>query len=201
MTPVAAPGDPRLRRTVLFVCLANLAWFFVEFGVARGIGSVALFADSIDFLEDAAVNLLVFMALAWTPRQRARVGMLLAVLLLVPAAAALWTIGQKLLTPAPPEPWLLTGTAGGALVVNLSCALALARFRESSGSLGKAAFLSARNDAVANVAIIAAGILTVFWRSAWPDVLVGAGIAAINADAALAVWRAARREGSAPVRS
>lgn len=201
MTPAAAPDDPLLRRTVLFVCLANLAWFFVEFAVARGIGSVALFADSIDFLEDAAVNLLVFMALAWTLRQRARVGMVLAVLLLVPAVAAVWTIWEKVLAPAPPQPLLLTGTAAGALVVNLACALSLARFRDSGSSLSRAAFLSARNDAVANVAIIAAGLVTLVWRSGWPDILVGAGIAAINADAALEVWRAARREGHAPARS
>lgn len=190
-----------MRRTVLLVCLANLAWFFVEFGVARGIGSVALVADSIDFLEDAAVNLLVFMALAWTLRQRARVGLLLAFLLLVPAAAAVWTIWQKVLSPAPPQPLLLTGTALGALVVNLGCAMALARFRNSSGSLTRAAFLSARNDAVANVAIIAAGLVTLLWSSAWPDILVGACIVAINADAAVQVWRAARREGAAPARS
>jgi len=42
------------------------------------------------------------------------------------------------------------------------------------------------------VAIIAAGLVTAFvWHSAWPDLLVGFGIAALNADAARKVWRAA----------
>jgi Co/Zn/Cd efflux system component len=41
-----------LRRAVSVVALANLAYFFVEFAVARRIDSVSLFADSVDFLED-----------------------------------------------------------------------------------------------------------------------------------------------------
>jgi Co/Zn/Cd efflux system component len=86
----------------------------------------------------------------------------------------------------------------GALVINMSCALMLARHRHHGGSLTKAAFLSARNDALANVAIIAAGLVTVFVPSAWPDLVVGLGIAVMNADAAREVWQAAREEHRAP---
>jgi Co/Zn/Cd efflux system component len=60
----------------------------------------------------------------------------------------------------------------------------------------KAAFLSARNDVLANVAIILAGIATLWTASALPDLLVGLAIAAINADAAREVYGAARREAS-----
>ena len=55
-----------LRRTVLIVALLNFTYFGTEFAVALRIGSVSLFADSVDFLEDAFVNLLIFFALAWT---------------------------------------------------------------------------------------------------------------------------------------
>lgn len=186
--------DHSLRRVVLTVALANLAYFFVEFAVARGIGSVSLFADSIDFLEDTAVNLLIVIALGWSPKKRARVGMLLAGILLIPTLALLWTAWQKFNAPVPPEPWLLSATGLGALVVNLSCAFLLAKFRHHSGSLTRAAFLSARNDALANIAIIGAGLVTLQWLSGWPDLIVGLGIAVMNADAAKAVWHAARDE-------
>ncbi|WP_231873557.1 hypothetical protein [Acetobacter tropicalis] len=64
-----------------------------------------------------------------------------------------------------------------------------------AGSLTRAAFLSARNDVLANIAIIVAGLVTAFlWHAAWPDLLVGLGIAAMNADAAREVWQAARNE-------
>ena len=187
--------DPTLRRVVIAVAIANAAYFGVEFAVGITIGSVALFADSVDFLEDASVNLLIAVALGWSPRSRARLSMLLAVILLVPAMAGLWTAWQKLMLPTPPAPGPLTLAGAGALAVNLTCAFVLAKYRHHSGSLTKAAFLSARNDALANIAIIAAGAVTAYlWRSAWPDLLVGLGIAVMNADAAREIVEAARAE-------
>lgn len=78
------------------------------------------------------------------------------------------------------------------------CAFLLARFRIHSGSLTRAAFLSAPNDAMANVAIIAAGAVTAFvWRTAWPDLIVGIAVATMNVDAAREVWSTARKEHAA----
>lgn len=180
------------------VALLNLGYFGVEFAVALAIGSVALMADSVDFLEDAAINLLIVAALGWAAVQRARVGMALAAIILLPGLAALWTAWDKLWQPIAPEPLPLTLTGAGAFLVNLLCAFLLARYRTHRGSLTRAAFLSARNDVLANLAIIAAGLVTAFlWRSAWPDLVVGLGIAAVNADAAREVWQAARDEGRA----
>ena len=183
-----------LRRTVVAVALLNLAYFGVEFAVARAIGSVSLFADSIDFLEDASLNVLIAIALGWPARRRAALGSVLALILLVPGIATVVTAWQKLQLPVAPDPALLGATGLGALVVNLACALLLARVRGHAGSLSKAAFLSARNDAVANVAIVAAGAATAIVGNAWPDLVVGIGIAILNADAARDVWRAARAE-------
>jgi len=184
-----------LRRAVLIVALANITYFFVEFIVALHIGSVSLFADSADFLEDAAINLLIFIALAWSPKNRARTGMAMAFILLAPATAFVWSAWQQLLHMIPPAPLSLSLTGAGALAVNLSCALLLSKFRRHSGSLTQAAFLSARNDALANIAIIIAGLVTGYlWHSIWPDLLVGAAIGFMNLDVAREVWEAARRE-------
>ncbi|NKJ04324.1 cation diffusion facilitator family transporter [Rhizobium sp. SG741] len=189
--------DAGLRRTVLIVALLNLGYFGVEFAVALKIGSVSLFADSVDFLEDASVNLLIVLAMGWSLKARAKVGMALAGILLIPALAMVWALWSKFNTPVPPEPFALSMTGGGALLVNLSCAFMLARFRSHSGSLTRAAFLSARNDAFANVAIILTGLVTAYTLSVWPDVVVGIGIAIMNADAAREVWEAAREEHKA----
>ncbi len=192
---MAGAGDPGLRRTVGIVALLNGLYFGVEFAVALSIGSVSLFADSIDFLEDTSVNILILLALGWSVKARARVGMGLALILLAPGIATLVTAAQKFWTMTPPEPLPLSLAGGGALAINLFCAVLLARYRDHSGGLTKAAFLSARNDALANVAIIAAGLVTAFiWRSPWPDLAVGLGIAALNADAAREVFEAARKE-------
>lgn len=186
-----------LRSVVVIIALLNLAYFGVEFAVALSIGSASLIADAVDFLEDASVNLLIAFALGWSVVARARVGMALAGILLFPALGFIWVLWGKVGNPVPPEPFVLSVTGAGALFVNLVCASMLVRYRNHSGSLTKAAFLSARNDAYANVAIIAAGVATAFTLSIWPDIIVGLGIAAMNIDAAREVLFAARKERDA----
>lgn len=192
--PRASTDGAALRRAVRLVAILNLCYFGVEFSVALTIGSVSLFADSIDFLEDAAVNGLILVALGWSAHRRSLVGMALAVILLVPGIATLWTAWEKFSVLVPPDPSLLSLAGFGALVVNLFCAWLLVRFRAHSGSLTRAAFLSARNDALANIAIIAAGLITAATVSPWPDLVVGLGIFVMNLDAAREVYIAARRE-------
>ena len=186
-----------LRTVVIVVAMLNLAYFGVEFTAAAATGSVSLFADSIDFLEDASVNILIAFALRWSATSRARLGMALAGILLIPGLATLWTAWGKLMAPMPPAPLPLSLTGLGALAINLSCAFMLARFRAHSGSLTQAAFLSGRNDTVANLAIIATGFVTAYTHSGWADLFVGLGIAAINVDAAREIWSAARGEHTA----
>ena len=200
--PIDAPAlgdDARLRGTLWLVIALNVAFFIVEFSVAAKIGAVSLFADSIDFLEDTAMSVLVLAAMRLSPLTRARIGFALAGVLLLPVFAFLVTLGHKFTVAVPQTPaaapFALTGLA--ALAVNATCALLLARVRDAAGSLTRAAFLSARNDMAANLAIMAAAAVTARWPSIWPDIVVGLGIAALNADAAKEIWQAARREHGA----
>ena len=97
-----------LRRTVSWAAALNLSYFAVEFAVARHIGSVSLFADSIDFLEDAAVNFLIFIALAWTARKKPAVGTVSCILRVrVPPAV-------------PAGPAAMSGRAMSMIAVRLS---------------------------------------------------------------------------------
>ena len=126
--------DAGLRGAVRIVAVLNLGYFGIEFAVAAAIGSVSLFADSVDFLEDASVNLLIAVALGWTTRNRARLGMALAGILLVPGIATIWTAWAKFAAPSVPAPIPLSVTGFGALAVNLSCAFILARYRDHAAA-------------------------------------------------------------------
>jgi Co/Zn/Cd efflux system component len=132
------------RRTLFIVAALNLAYFGVEFAVALVIGSVSLFADSIDFLEDAAINVLILLAMRWSATSRSAVGKLLAGIILIPGLATLWMTWEKIALPVPPAPLPLSITGAGALLVNFACAVLLVQFKHHGGSLGLAAFLSAR---------------------------------------------------------
>ena len=63
----------------------------------------------------------------------------------------------------------------------------------------RAAFLSSRNDCLANVAMLASSAITGYTHSAWPDLVVGLGIIALNAGAAFEVYQMARKEGQAQI--
>lgn len=190
--------DPRLvralKRTVLTVALLNLGYMVVEMSVALAVGSVSLFADSVDFFEDFAVNLLIFLALGWSLQRRAALGKVMAVIILLPALAAGWMAVVKFGDPEPPDPLALVVTAGGAVLVNLICTVLLSRFRHDGGSLTTAAFLAARNDVIANAAIIVMGLVTAWTLSGWPDLVLGVLIVVLNATAAKEVWETATEE-------
>src|SRR5258708_33116067 len=111
-------ASPTLHQTVKLVALLNLGYFGVEFLVARSIGSVSLFADSIDFLEDATINGLILVALGWSARRRSIVGTILAAVLFAPALATAWTAWEKFYVPIPPAALPLTLTGLGALAIN-----------------------------------------------------------------------------------
>ncbi|KGN41423.1 cobalt transporter [Knoellia aerolata DSM 18566] len=172
----------------------NVAGFAVEASVALAIGSVALFADSVDFLEDTAVNLLIALALGWGARHRAIAGKVMAGVLLVPAAAAIWQAVSKWGDPAPPDVRWLVATALGAVLVNGLCAWLLARVRHVGGSLSRAAYLSARNDVLVNLLIVAMAAVTALTGSGWPDLLLGLVIVVIGLHAAVEVWEVADEE-------
>ncbi|WP_237242288.1 cation transporter [Rothia nasimurium] len=190
--------DPtRLRRAVLLVAGLNLAYFFIEGAIALAIGSVSLLADSVDFFEDFAVNTLIAIALGWSLTWQARAGKASALIILLPALAAVWQIVAKFPDPGAPDALTLFVTAGGAVVVNLICTLILARFRTGAGSLTAAAFLAARNDVLINLAIIVVAGLTAWVGSGWPDLVLGALILVLNLGAAKEVWETAHEESLA----
>ena len=187
-------GVDRLRRVVLIVAGLNFGYFFVEFAVAIVAGSVALLADSVDFLEDTAVNVLIFVALGWPMARRALMGKAMAVVILGPAIFAAWEGVRRLSDPIAPQVVPLVIASVGAIVINGTSAWLLAGVRRHGGSLSRAAFLSARNDVLVNVAIIAMGVVTTWTDSGWPDLILGCVIILLAFHAAHEVWEVSEEE-------
>ena len=188
------PSARRLRRTVLTVALLNLTYFFVEFAVALVAGSVSLLADSVDFLEDTAINLLIFIALGWPLARRAVMGKVMALLILGPATLAGWKAIQRFPDPFPPDVLPVVLVSVGAIAVNGFSAWLLDGVRHRGGSLSRAAFLSARNDVLVNVAIIVMAVVTLWTDSGWPDLVLGCLIIALALHAAYEVWEVSEEE-------
>lgn len=184
-----------LRATVLLVAMLNLGYFAVEFYLGHLLNSLSLISDSIDFLEDAFVNLLIAAALAWSLTTRKYASYALAALLVLPGLVFIYNAIRQLATPETPEGLGMILVGLGALIVNVFCALLIARHKNEGGSLFLAAFYASRNDAITNVLIIGSGIVTIFMPSIWPDLAVGTVILILNSGAARRVIKASRHEG------
>ena len=186
--------DTRARRIVAWVAILNLIGFIIELVIASIIGSAALFADAADFLEDFLINMLVLTALGWSVASRKKASYGLAGLILIPAVAAFGTAIWKMISGEAPEPLTLSVTAIIAMLINLASALLLLQLRRHETALVRGTWLAARNDVLANLLILAAGVVTAFWFSPWPDIAVGLVIGVINLSAAAEVFEQARAE-------
>lgn len=188
-----AERDPAYRKVLWIVASMNIG-----FGIAEVVGgfiadSQALKADSLDFLGDGSITFVALLALAWTALARARValvqGLFLAALGIGVIAMAFW----RALNAEPPEAELMGGIGIAALVVNVSAALILSRFREGDSNV-RAVWLFSRNDALANIAVIIAAVLVFALDSAWPDILVAGAIALLFLHSSREIVQRARGE-------
>ena len=189
-----AATDPAYRRALWIVVLLNLGFGLIEIVGGFFAHSQALKADALDFLGDGSITLVGLIALGWAEHRRARValvqGWFLATLGVGVIGAAIW----RALHAVPPEAELMGGLGVAGLVVNVTAALALMRFRKDGDANARAIWLFSRNDALANIAVIIAAVLVAWLQSAWPDLLVAVIIALLFLHSAWEIIRDARGE-------
>lgn len=181
-------------RPALWIALIlNAGMFLVEFGAGLGASSTSLLADSVDFLGDAAnyglALAVLSMALVW----RARVALLKGITM---GLFGLWVAGMTIhhaIAGTVPEP-LTMGTVGfAAMAVNIVVALILYRFRNGDSNM-RAVWICSRNDALGNIAVMAAASGVFITGTGWPDLAVAAFMAALALWGSVQVIRHARLE-------
>jgi Co/Zn/Cd efflux system component len=191
--PTEAPKIARQRRVLGVVLAINLIMFAVEIGAGWHASSLALQADALDFLGDSlnyAVALFVLgRSLTWRAGTAFAKGAVMFGFGVFLAGASVY---HGLVGSAPEAP--VMGVIGAlALVANLVCALMLFGFRGEDANL-RAVWLCSRNDAIGNLAVLAAAAGVVLSGTAWPDLAVGLAMAALAVWAGLSVMRQARDE-------
>ncbi|HZV17835.1 MAG TPA: cation transporter [Sphingobium sp.] len=186
--------NDRAWRRVLWIALAiNAGMFAVEIGAGVAAHSVALKADALDFLGDSAnyaISLGVAgLALQWRARAALLKGASLALLGLWILASSAWMALTGTLPKA--ETMGLVGTL--ALVANLACAVMLWRYREGDANR-RSVWICSRNDAIGNIAVVAAALGVFGTGSAWPDIMVAAVLASLGLSGGWRIMRHARAD-------
>jgi Co/Zn/Cd efflux system component len=182
------------RRALVLAILLNASLAVIETAAAVWSRSVALIADAIDFVEDTTVYALALAMGASKPEARRRFGLVIAGLMALPGLAALWQVWRQITSGVAPHGATIWAVSTLALVANLATAsiILAARRGPAPQSLGlRAAWLSSRNDALANIAMIAAGLAVQATGRAWPDIAVGLAVAALHLSGGWAILRGA----------
>ncbi|MBB6125472.1 cation transporter [Sphingobium subterraneum] len=164
-------NDPRWRKVLWIALGLNATMFAVEIIASIVTGSRSLQADALDFLGDSAnyaISLgVVGMALAWRARAALVKGLTILLFGLAVLASAVWGLIEGV-TPDP----LAMGVVGFmALVVNVSVALMLYRYRTGDSNM-RSVWICSRNDAINNLLVIGAGLAVMWSSSGIPDQLV-----------------------------
>ena len=191
--PPAASQSPRYRRVLWAALLINAAMFCVELAGGLQAGSVSLLADAVDFFGDAAnygVSLLVLgMAVRWRARAALLKGLSMGAFGLFVLAKAAWSAGHG----GVPEPVTMGAIGLLALAANVAVALMLFTWRDGDANM-RSVWLCSRNDAIGNLAVVAAALGVFGTGRAWPDLVVAAVMATLALTAARAVVMQARAE-------
>jgi Co/Zn/Cd efflux system component len=189
----APPALGDQRRLLGLVLAVNVAMFLIEAGAGWGAQSVALQADALDFLGDSVNYATALYVLSKPLSWRAAAALIKGLAMLAFGIFVLGSSVYNAVLGASPEAPVMGIVGLLALCANLGCALLLFRFRGGDANL-RAVWLCSRNDAIGNLAVLAAAGGVAATGALWPDLLVGLIMASLAVWAGLSVLRQARRE-------
>lgn len=191
--PPAAAQSPRYRRVLWAALAVNATMFAVEMGSGLRSGSVSLLADAIDFFGDAAnygLALVVFgMALQWRARAALLKGLTMGAFGLFVLGRSAWSLHAGTV----PDAATMGAIGTLALVANVAVAAMLYAWREGDANM-RSVWLCSRNDAIGNLAVMAAALGVFGTGTAWPDLAVAVVMGTLGLSAARSVIAQARAE-------
>lgn len=189
--------DARWRRAVWIALIVNATMFGVEIFAGVTAHSAALKADALDFLGDSAnyaISLGVAgMALTW----RARAAMLKGATLFALGAWVIASTGYAAFAGTLPQADTMGIVGSLALAANVAVAFILYRYRAGEANM-RSVWICSRNDAIGNVAVVAAAFGVFGTGAGWPDLIVAAILAALGISGGIQIMRQAAAELRSP---
>lgn len=180
------------RRLLIQVLVINLLFFAVEIVAGYLARSMGLVADSLDMLADAVVYGLSLYAVGRTARHKGSVATISGVFQLLLALLGLAETVRRFVTPLElPGFRAMIGISLLALAGNAACLYLLQKSRSREVHM-QASMIFTSNDVIANVGVIVAGVLVLFTRSRWPDLVAGVAIFLLVGRGALRILRLSR---------
>jgi len=176
------------KRVLTAVLIINAVLFVVEAAAGLLANSTALLADSLDMLGDSLVYgfslYVLWRSVAW----KAKAALLKGAIMAVFGAGVLLEAVYKVISGIVPSAETMGIIGVLVLLGNGICFLLLFRHRSDDINM-RSTWLCSRNDIIANVSVLIAAIGVKVLDTSWPDILVGAAIAALFLRSAFSVLR------------
>jgi Co/Zn/Cd efflux system component len=166
----------KLKNVFIAVLAINAVLFIVEFAAGIISRSTALTADSLDMLADAFVYGISLYVLNKNELSRVKASLVKGTLMSLLAVYVVVDSVLKVFSPIEPAGNLITGIGILAIIANALC-LYLLHAHKAVDLNTRSAWICSRNDVIANVSVIFAGMLVSYLDSKWPDIIIGTGIA------------------------
>lgn len=176
--PPPDAGDAAEAGTLKLLLGINASMFVVELVLGLLAQSTGLLADSLDMFADAAVYGLAWYAVGRAAHLKLKVAHLAGGLQVLLALGVLFEVGRRYLFGSEPMSSLMMGVGLLALVANVACLVLITRQRDRGAHM-KASYIFSANDVLANAGVMVAGLLVAWTGSRYPDLVIGAVIAAL----------------------
>lgn len=182
------------QKKVLYWLLGINATMFLLEGVSGVVAqSTALIADSLDMLADAVVYGLSLYAVGRSPLRKLRAASLSGFFQMALAGVVLVDVIRRFFLGDLPQTAFMMGVGAIALTANVTCLWLIAKYRKGEVHM-RASWIFSKNDVIANLSVIGAGVVSAMLRSRFPDLIVGLGITVLVLWGGIAILRETREE-------
>jgi len=152
--------------------------FLFEFAFGLYAESTGLLADSLDMLADAMVYASALYVIGKTAMAKANSAMLSGALQMLLGFGIIFEVIRRFLYGSEPISTLMIVISLFALVANIACLVLLNKQKQGEIHM-RATWIFSKNDVIANLGIITAGILVAYFESALPDLIIGTIISSV----------------------
>jgi Co/Zn/Cd efflux system component len=181
------------KRRLWLVIAINAAMFATEMVAGAVAGSLAMWADALDFLADAATYGLSLAVIGMAVTLRARVALLKGASL---SLMGMWVLGATLwqvFVTGVPRAEIMGAIGFLALVANIASVLILVRYKDGDANV-RSVWLCSRNDAIGNAAVMLAALGVWGTATKWPDLIVAGFMATLFLTSSVQIVRQALAE-------
>jgi cation diffusion facilitator family transporter len=180
-------------RVLIILLTINAVMFVVELSAGLFAHSTALIADSLDMLADAIVYSISLYAVGRAASAKISAARLSGWFQISLGVGVFIEAMRRLIWGSEPLSWVIITVGMIALIANVICVILIARHRQGEVHM-RASWIFSKNDVIANLGVIFSGALVYGLGQAWPDIVVGAFIAALVIWGGRQILRDARAE-------